>query len=96
MSNSDEIREFVQSQDLSIDPRVKIEGPWAFRGLDGYRAPIYIYLLTRYDRSPLLQKQSGGGRITSKKRLTSFILYSDIRAHTGMEGCSQFVPQLTS
>lgn len=44
MSKSDEIREIIRSQNLSIDPRLKIEGPWAFRGLDGHRAPIYIFL----------------------------------------------------
>jgi hypothetical protein len=45
-----------------------------------------IYLLARYDRAPLLPKQSSGGRNTCKNRLTSFILFSDIRARAGMDG----------
>jgi hypothetical protein len=40
----EEITEILKARNLAEDKeRFEIEGPWAFRGLDGYETPIYIF-----------------------------------------------------
>lgn len=39
---TDEIANVVKGQNLSLDAKFRIEGPWASHALEEMRAPIYI------------------------------------------------------